>query len=509
MLCVLVYRKAAMRSAINLLVAQLALSDLLLSALVVPYSLVSLFLPADLGPWGRPLCGLEAFLREALVSLNTFLLVAISLDRCLIIVHRKDKLNVRRARVIISGAWCLSVLCCLPPVLGWGSFGAYPGLPPCVRFTSDLDATDLSFVVVKTLLTRYAPLVAILYSYARIVSTVREKNRKVHHYGPDLGISHRGGTTLPPASPRHRASVIAGLADLPSSTRTSTVTAPGDRWCVVGSDSRSESSGVTSSSFSSSSSVSFVSSSSAVYLHSVCCLRLVDQLGLSGTALPGPCTACSAVPKSLACPSKSSVLSHNGARNDTDGQHVSGPKTSVDNGTLTKSDPSKDCVQVSSSFPALSLRKVVQRSRSYLSSPSGFSPTSANHSIVRRTAAARRQVLDMSFKTRSFQTILVLSLLLCSCWMPYVTAAMVTSLTEKDPTHHDLLLCLLLWLGFLKSAINPLVYCVRIRKFRDLCKTIVPKACYSYPGGVPCVDKLVKRRVNPSAMYQCSDTPVS
>ena len=111
----------------------------------------------------------------------------------------------------------------------------------------------------------------------------------------------------------------------------------------------------------------------------------------------------------------------------------------------------------------------------------------------------------MSFRTRAFKTILILSLLLCVCWVPYITAVLVTNLAGR---HRPVMLCLLLWLGFVKSALNPVVYCLRIRKFRDACKEALPCPCCtcSFPR---CVAAMAKRRVNPSAVYQCTESSLS
>ena len=119
----------------------------------------------------------------------------------------------------------------------------------------------------------------------------------------------------------------------------------------------------------------------------------------------------------------------------------------------------------------------------------------------------------MSFRTRAFKTVLILSLLLCACWLPYVTAVLVTSLCGRP---RPVLLALLLWLGFAKSALNPVVYCLRIRKFRDACREALPRSCRAWCAWCAwcrlpprCLAVLAKRRVNPSAVYQCAESSFS
>ena len=95
------------------------------------------------------------------------------------------------------------------------------------------------------------------------------------------------------------------------------------------------------------------------------------------------------------------------------------------------------------------------------------------------------QILDMSLKTRAFKTIFILSILMVFCWLPYTTGVIVmTFYPQRDP----LILLLLLWLGLAKSGLNPVVYCLRIRKFRDACRLVKSlsltwKLHFIYPKG--------------------------
>ena len=586
--CVLVYRKAAMRSAINLLVAQLALSDFLFSVLVMPSALAGLFLlpaAADNRGWGRRLCASVAFLHEVLVTLNVCVLLAISLDRYLIIVHRKEKLNVRRARIFIALAWGYSFLASVGPLVGWGRPASYPGHPLCPDLLARR-AAELSYVAVGCLVTKYLPLAAILYSYACILSMVRRKSMKVHHYSVDIGAARGGGarSALPPR-PQPRISVTGALRDLclpdqrgisvgsvsggddgvlrylgsperrfgPSdsvsrhdsvrglcchenwvkSPAADSVTghgalrdlcAPENRFSRTGavegapreftllehlsascalscpacaeSGSSSTSSGV--SSLNSASPVCFVTSNSSVYLHSTCHLKLDRHSSRPSRSAPSWARSGTSVVSrgGLALTPVAQPLTVSGAAADCLGGVLRrNPATS------SSSSSSSSCF-FPASFSSTASRNAVRRTPSCLSSPSGFSPTAHG---ARRSANARRQVLDISFRTRTFKTILILSLLLCVCWLPYVTAVLVTNLTGR---HLPASLCLLLWLGFVKSALNPVVYCLRIRKFRDACKDALPCSCCSC--GFPrCVAVVAKRRVNPSAVYQCAESSQS
>nr|KAG5704987.1 hypothetical protein BaRGS_022829 [Batillaria attramentaria] len=126
--CMLVYRKATMRSAINHLVAQLALADILLALVVMPFVLTGML---TVMPWspGPSICSLFAFLQEMLVAVDTLILLTISVDRYLIIVRHREKLNTRRARCLIFVSWIYSFLITIPPLLGPRTFSLAASTP--------------------------------------------------------------------------------------------------------------------------------------------------------------------------------------------------------------------------------------------------------------------------------------------------------------------------------------------------------------------------------------------
>ena len=476
-LCGLVHRKAAMRSPVNLLVAQLALTDVLLALLVAPTALVGLLLPrACRGGWSKEVCAAGGCLHDVLTTLNACLLAAISLDRCLIIVHRKDKLSARRARFIIVFSWVFSLLASLGPLLGWGRLARYPGHPLCWQY-GVRGASDRSYVMFNCLLGKGVPLAAMLYSYAHIVSAVRKRNRKVHHcplgMGPGLGTGPK---------PQARVSVTGALRDFTCPRHFSVpARGPCSACCVT---SRDENSDVTSSS---ASRVCYVSVSSSVFL------------------LPSPSTATSASRHCLEG-EKDTTLSANGSHPEREQPF--------------KNEPSQNCcpscspltLPCSDMFVTSSPGNSVSASSKQRHSPPLFTIDNASDRNSRSPSAqssgrrlSRKQVMDTNLKTRSFKTLFLLALLLSFCVIPYVIADMTTSVTSNT---NPGMLCVLLWLVYVKTALNPVLYVCRIRKFRAACGELVPgwlRGCVC----CGCAAVLHKRRVDPGAVYQCPEPSVS
>jgi len=111
--------------------------------------------------------------------------------------------------------------------------------------------------------------------------------------------------------------------------------------------------------------------------------------------------------------------------------------------------------------------------------------------------------IDMSFKTRAFTTILILFSVFTVCWAPFTAYSLVSTFSigfySRDSFFE--ISTWLLWLCYLKSALNPLIYYWRIKKFRDACLDLMPK----YFKFLPQLPGNTKRRIRPSAVYVCGE----
>ncbi|XP_077393668.1 high-affinity lysophosphatidic acid receptor [Festucalex cinctus] len=189
--CLIVYQKPAMRSAINLLLATLAFTDIMLSLLCIPFAAVTLG-SAD---WslGYEFCRASIMLYWLFVLEGVSILLIISVDRFLIIVQRQDKLTPHRAKVLIAGSWLLSLCVSLPSIVGWRAGTPAIGVvwvPQCVLGYSQ-SAADRAYAVLLAAAVFFAPFSVMLYSYLCILNTVRRNTLRVH--------SHAGEPSCLPA----------------------------------------------------------------------------------------------------------------------------------------------------------------------------------------------------------------------------------------------------------------------------------------------------------------------
>lgn len=163
----------ALQTVANYLIGSLAVTDLMVSVLVLPMAA----LYQVLGKWtlGQAACDLFIALDVLCCTSSILHLCAIALDRYWAITDPVDYLNKRtprRAAVLIGSTWLVGFLISIPPMLGWRT--------PEDR--SDPDACtiskDLGYTVYSTFGAFYIPLFLMLVLYGRIFRAARFRIRK-------------------------------------------------------------------------------------------------------------------------------------------------------------------------------------------------------------------------------------------------------------------------------------------------------------------------------------------
>lgn len=186
--CLVVYQKPAMRSAINLLLATLSFSDIMLSLFCMPVTAVTVV--SDDWCFRPDFCRITLVLYWLFVLEGVSILLIISVDRFLIIVQRQDKLTPSRARLLIAASWLLSFCLALPAA------GSVPTLkaPRCVLGYIESPNRGYTLLLVNAVF--FVPVSVMLVSYLRILNTVRRNALRVHNHtfpSPD----HGGKVSLP------------------------------------------------------------------------------------------------------------------------------------------------------------------------------------------------------------------------------------------------------------------------------------------------------------------------
>lgn len=175
--CVMVYRRAAMRSAINFLLANLAFADMMLAVTVMPFNLITMVAAQWL--FSVAICRASAMLLWLCISVGMAMLLAISVDRFLIIVRRQDHLTPHRAKILVALSWIFAFFLSFPLLLGYPSLQIPPNSPQCVLCYSP-DSSYHGYVVLLTLLTIFLPFGVMVCAFAAILSSIRHNVFRIH-----------------------------------------------------------------------------------------------------------------------------------------------------------------------------------------------------------------------------------------------------------------------------------------------------------------------------------------
>lgn len=194
LVCVAVARFRHLRSKVtNLFVISLALSDLLVAVLVMPWKAAT----ETVGRWpfGAPFCSVWVACDIMCSTASILHLVVISLDRYWAIsspFRYQRKMTPRRACLMIGAAWTLSLLVSFIPVqLDWHKASSWPAggansseeqLKLELELQQQQDDCDFNlnrtYAISSSLISFYIPVAIMLVTYSRIYRIAHQQVRK-------------------------------------------------------------------------------------------------------------------------------------------------------------------------------------------------------------------------------------------------------------------------------------------------------------------------------------------
>lgn len=204
--CVMVCRRPSMRSAINFLLANLAFADMMLAATTVPFNLVAIVTAQWL--FSAALCRALAMLLWLCMSAGVSMLLAISVDRFLLIVRRQDRLTPHRAKILIVTSWIIAFFLSFPLLLEYPSLQVPHRTPQCVLSYSP-DSSYHGYVVLLGLVSFFMPVAVMVCAFAAILSSIRHNVLRIRcdsalslskprplHLSVDVGFKTRAFFTI-------------------------------------------------------------------------------------------------------------------------------------------------------------------------------------------------------------------------------------------------------------------------------------------------------------------------
>ncbi|KAK5848093.1 hypothetical protein PBY51_005741 [Eleginops maclovinus] len=191
-----IYRFKTLRTVTNFFIANLAVADLLVNTLCLPFTLVYTLQ----GEWkfGGALCFLLPYAQGLAVHVSTVTLNVIALDRhrC-IVYHLETRMRKDVCFGVIALTWVLSAILASPLAIfrEYGSFTLEPGhtIQVCTEKWPGKNTDGTVYSISMLILQYFLPLSIISFAYARIWSKLRG------HVGP----AEAGGSSSA-TSERHR-----------------------------------------------------------------------------------------------------------------------------------------------------------------------------------------------------------------------------------------------------------------------------------------------------------------
>ncbi|KAF7208961.1 probable G-protein coupled receptor 63 [Nothobranchius furzeri] len=184
--CLMVYQRSAMRSAINILLASLAFTDMMLAILNMPFALVTVMTTSWI--FGDVFCRISAMLFWFFVIEGVAILLIISIDRFLIIVQKQDKLSPQRAKLLIMVTWGLSFVFSFPLAVGFPPLQTPPRAPQCV-FGYSTDPWYRTYMLILMLIFFFIPFLVMLYTFMGILNTIRHNTIRIYSHPDSMCLS--------------------------------------------------------------------------------------------------------------------------------------------------------------------------------------------------------------------------------------------------------------------------------------------------------------------------------
>lgn len=163
----------SLQNVANYLIGSLAVTDLMVSVLVLP--MAALYQVLNKWTLGQEICDVFISLDVLCCTSSILHLCAIALDRYWAITDPIDYVNKRtprRAALLISVTWLIGFSISIPPMLGWRSAEDRANPDACII------SQDPGYTIYSTFGAFYIPLILMLVLYGRIFKAARFRIRK-------------------------------------------------------------------------------------------------------------------------------------------------------------------------------------------------------------------------------------------------------------------------------------------------------------------------------------------
>ncbi|KAM4616861.1 5-hydroxytryptamine receptor 1A-alpha [Polymixia lowei] len=182
----------SLQNVANYLIGSLAVTDLMVSVLVLP--MAALYQVLNKWTLGQEICDIFISLDVLCCTSSILHLCAIALDRYWAITDPIDYVNKRtprRAALLISVTWLIGFSISIPPMLGWRSAEDRANPDACTI------SQDPGYTIYSTFGAFYIPLILMLVLYGRIFKAARFRIRKTVKKTETAKVSDKSLTVSP------------------------------------------------------------------------------------------------------------------------------------------------------------------------------------------------------------------------------------------------------------------------------------------------------------------------
>ncbi|XP_078589045.1 alpha-2A adrenergic receptor-like isoform X2 [Branchiostoma floridae x Branchiostoma japonicum] len=170
LVCVAIAKDRSLKAVQNWYLVSLAVCDLMVGALIMPFSLAN----EIMGYWyfGQVWCEVYLMMDVLACTASIWNLCLISLDRLWSVTNPIKHSNKRKPKWVcgmITVAWLLSLVVCVPPLFGWKGDQLPDG-------TCDINAS-FEYSIYSSVGSFFIPLVLMTSMYTKIFMTVRKRGR--------------------------------------------------------------------------------------------------------------------------------------------------------------------------------------------------------------------------------------------------------------------------------------------------------------------------------------------
>lgn len=168
----------------NWFIASLAVADLSLGLIIMPFSLANeLMRYWYFGPiW----CDLWKAIDVLLCTASILSICLISLDRYWSITRAIEYSRQRtptRAALMITAVWVLSVIVCVPPLIGWKNPLPISEYPLCLL------SSDIGYVISSCMGSFYIPAVIMVFVYFKIYQAAKQRARRGRRHKNNIKVN--------------------------------------------------------------------------------------------------------------------------------------------------------------------------------------------------------------------------------------------------------------------------------------------------------------------------------